>query len=198
MAEHEREQRRREQTVKAFYQSASSEHGFTLQLKEDDVLSMRVAGREITLYIQPQPVGAEIAVEDPIAPVAGIEDADSLARSPAEPASRTAAEREARRIRFSGRLASDPSYAPLPQRGLRVSFVVAQHLEDGTTVFHRSYATGDYARRIQQKNPAKGEEVAIDGERQVNRIRQADGSFKESPLVYCYGLRVKVLPKRAG
>jgi len=183
----EREQDEKTSERNWFYRKASTAEGFVVELHAEDVFSIQLARGEVTLFIKSALAGP------------GVEDEKAVEASPereTQVANRT--ERETRRLRIRGRLASEPQYAPLPRRGLRVSFVVAARHADAGTIFHRAYATGDYARRIQAKNPVKGDEVTIDGERHVNRIRQADGGVKESPLLYCYGLRVRVSPRRNG
>ena len=143
-------------------------------------MSFRVTGEAIVLFARPRGADAEEALSAPAA---------------VEPALPVMQERESKRVSITGNVASVPTYAPLPKKGLRVGFVLAEHLEDGVTHFHHVYATGEYARRVQAKNPLKGTAVTVEGERQVNE-RLVKGTPTSVEELYCYGLRVTVRPRR--
>jgi hypothetical protein len=175
----EQEENKRSALESALYAAASSEAGFALHIRPDDELRLALSGHgELTLWIAPQNSRATPLL------------------APKTPAPREADERG--RVRITGRIASPVRYAPLKNKGLRVGFTLAEHLEDGETRYHRVYATGDYARRTQRKDPqlGVGDEVTIEGARQRRTVVQ-NGRERELEEIYCYGLRVSTLPRRS-
>jgi hypothetical protein len=184
MTERGNQQNEPRKELRTLRERASRPDGLSLELAEGDLITISVSHGRVSLFLEAAPGDSEPEREasEPI----------STDEEPTSDLNDGQPERQTRtRIRLSGRLASEPSYAPLPRRGLRVSFVVAEPHGDNGPTYHRAYSTGEYARRIQAKNPHKGDRVTIDGERHTNRIRQADGGYKESLLLYCYGVRTR-------
>ena len=60
MAEREEGNKREGVLKKSFYKRAGSVEGFRIELNEQDVFSMRIAGSEITLFIKPEPSVGEV------------------------------------------------------------------------------------------------------------------------------------------
>jgi hypothetical protein len=181
----EREQHiEHEQFTKTLKDRAATSEGLRLPLAPGEMLTLSLSGSgEVVLYVGVQNTAEERAGTEP----AGTALAPAGQEAPSM-------EREPRRTTVQGIIASIPRYGPLPRKGLRVGFVLAEHREDGATRFYRVYATGDYARRIQAKSPSKGDRVTVEGELQ-HTLRRQGNEVKPVEELYCYGLRHQPTPR---
>jgi hypothetical protein len=184
----EREQHsEHEQFSKTLREQAKTSDGLRLTLKPGETLRLSLSGSgEVVLALEAQ-TSAEERGQTELAGSASV---------PADPAEARSKEQEPRRRTVQGIIASVPRYGPLPRKGLRVGFVLAEHREDGTTQFYRVYATGDYARRVQAKSLSKRDRVTVEGELQHNLRRQGD-AWKPVEELYCYGLRLQTAPRHS-
>ena len=93
-------------------------------------------------------------------------------------------------VKLTGRLVYAPRFDARQDR-LRVNFVLAEHRDDGATVYHRVYALRDHARRLQAKQLKKGDLVEVAGAWQRHVVKGKDGQMHEVPVLYCYGATIR-------
>jgi single-stranded DNA-binding protein len=93
------------------------------------------------------------------------------------------------RIRLTGRIAYTPKIHEFPRGGIRVTFSLAEHLDDGSTVYHNVYSTKRFAERIRDRGLQKGDLVELAGSRQLAKRRDKDGTERLVPVIYAYGVK---------
>ena len=106
-----------------------------------------------------------------------------------EPSGAPRAAERPERIRITGRLAYDPQIQTLPSGERRVSFSLAEHTDDGQTIYHSVYSTKQFAERIAARDLHKGDRVELAGARQTARRKDRDGRERLVPVIYAYGVK---------
>src|SRR4051794_40754165 len=95
--------------------------------------------------IPPDYVPGDLPLPEPAAPVQQVEP------QRVTPEGRCAEDAETR-VRLTGRLAYVPKVHEFPKGGIRVTFSLAEHFEDGSTIYHNVYSTKRFAERIRDRD----------------------------------------------
>ena len=120
-----------------------------------------------------EPSGAVAAASGP---------GDPLTQPTVEPA-------DAQTVKRTGRITS-PVHVVQRLGGTAVSFSLAETDAAGHTSIHRVYATKQFAERLTKHQLQQGMLVEVAGQPQLRRETQPDGSTRQLPYVYCFGIRI--------
>lgn len=121
--------------------------------------------------------------------VATVGNRQRAGSSPVPSSELTATKEEQERIKFAGRLGTEPQYQRFENGNSRIRFPVGEHLEDGSTAWRRVYATNKFAERIKAKELKKGTLVEVTGVRQERTETDKDGQEKLVEYIYAFGVK---------
>jgi hypothetical protein len=115
-------------------------------------------------------------------------EADAALPSSSE---RAATKEQQERLKLLGRLGANPQYQTFDNGNSRIRFSLGEHLDDGTTSWHRVYSTNRFAERIHAKGLKRGDLVEVAGTRQERTEKTRDGQEKVVPYIYAFGVKLR-------